>query len=283
MPFIRLRPEFYSMVKPLLTVAESAFAPASMSILEGTIDGQVFVNHPTLPTCASVMSKDFVGGRLIGLATDHEFNQGFVSLMTQHISSKDGSDHRLFWSTVSETWDDVIFRIFGYRVFRIDRTQFQFNRRAFERLELAEPLTTSSATVNRINPDLIARHDSLRKEIEGLWGTADNFLKHGLGWVAISSDNRIVGRCNSAFVGGGAAEVAIWADKAVRGSGIGLHLAQKFIQDCLDNNLVPNWTCDTLNTASSNLAYKLGFTSAQPYFIFTSIYFPMFHEPSRDK
>ena len=269
------------MVSNMLTGLESSFAPSPLSILEGTIDGKVFVNRAHVPTCAAVMSNNLVGGRLIGRADDLEFNRDFVSLMSQRFSSDQGAEHRLYWSTVSETWDEVVFRIFGYRVFRIDRTQFYFNRRAFEALEPMRLPSSTSLTVCRIDQHLLDEHEALRNELEGLWGSSDKFLKFGGGWVAISEENRIVGRCNSVFLGGGAAELAIWIDKPLRGIGLASHLCRRYIEDCLNRNIVPNWTCDTLNKASYNLANKMGFEPKQNYFIFTSMYAPMYYEPAR--
>ena len=112
--FIQLNSELYPVVSKMLTGLESSFAPSPLSILEGTIDGKVFVNRAHVPTCAAVMSNNLVGGRLIGRADDLEFNRDFVSLMSQRFSSDQGAEHRLYWSTVSETWDEVVFRIFGY-------------------------------------------------------------------------------------------------------------------------------------------------------------------------
>lgn len=281
MPFLHLTAESYSVVCTLLTGPESSFSPSPLSILEGTIEGDVFANSADEPTCAAVMSKNLVGGRLVGLADDESFNQGFVSFMKGRLSSA-GAGYPVFWSGVSDTWDEVVFRIFGYRVFRIDRTQFQFNNRAFEVLAPLPPPSGRSLTIRRIDERLLDEHVELRNQLAGLWGSVANFLKLGGGWVAISEDDSIVGRCNAAFFGGNSSEVAIWTDKSFRGMGLASHLCQKFIEDCLERKVIPNWTCDTLNKASYNMAVKLGFEPAQSYSMYTSTYAPMDHEPARE-
>jgi RimJ/RimL family protein N-acetyltransferase len=278
MSFVRIESDRYHLVEGLLKGSESVFTPCPLSILEGTIDGIVFVDNQDQPKCAAVLSTDFIGGRLIGDALNGEFNEGFIAMMKEHILSKNGSSNfRLFWSAASETWDELIFRIFGYNVFRISRTQFQFDKDIFEALAPVE----THPNVHRIDAATINSHESLRREIEGLWGSAENYLQHGVGWVAISSEGRVMGRCNAAFVGGGSAELAIQVNKGVRGQGIGFQLARNFIRDCLDRGVTPNWTCDTQNVPSFKMAQKLGFQADANYNLFASVYTPMFHESSR--
>lgn len=282
--FIQLNSELYPLVSKMLTGLESSFSPSPLSILEQTIDGRVFVNREDNPTCAAVMSTNLVGGRLIGHADDPSFNHAFIAYMLQHWSGK-GARHPIFWSTVSETWDEVVFRIFGYRALRIDRTQFRFNERTFKALGVKPIPEDAHVILQRIDSNILAQHDALRRELEGLWGSSDQFLKFGGGWIAISEENQIVGRCNSAFVGGESSELAIWIDKSFRGKGLAGSLCQHFIADCLNRGIVPNWTCDTSNTASYDLAKKMGFEPLQTYFLFisASTYTPMYHEPARSR
>jgi len=282
MAFVEANRELYPLVGMMLKGLESSFSPSSLSILEGTIEGRVFVNHEHNPTCAAVMSTNLVGGRLIGDASDPQFNSSFVSLMHQHWSDS-GEKHPIFWSTVSETWDEVVFRIFGYRALRIDRTQFRFNRSAFEALAVRPIPEDAQIVLRSIDNDILAEQDALRRELEGIWGSSDQFLKFGSGWVAISEENRIVGRCNSSFVGGGSSELSIWVEKSFRGMGLAAMLCHSYIADCLHRNVVPNWTCDTSNTASYDLAKKMGFAPLQTYslFISASTYMPTYHEPAR--
>lgn len=279
MSFIRIERDHYHVVKRLLTGVESVFTPCPLSILEGTIDGIVFVDNQDQPQCAAVMSIDFIGGRLIGDAVDKEFNDGFIATMKEHFLSKNGlyNHFRLFWSTASETWDELIFRIFGYKAFRISRTQFKFDQHVFE----SQGPVERHDGMYRIDAAMLQSHESLRREIEGLWGNTENYLQHDVGWIALSSDGGVMGRCNAAFLGDGLAELAIQVSKSVRGQGIGFQLARNFIQDCLGRGVIPNWTCDTQNVPSFRMAQKLGFREDRNYNLFASVYTPMFHEPSK--
>ncbi|MGG1556059.1 GNAT family N-acetyltransferase [Paenibacillus ferrarius] len=278
MSFVRIERDQYHVVKGLISGGESVFTPCPLSILEGTIDGIVFVDNQDHPRCAAVMSSDFIGGRLIGHAVDKEFNEGFIDTMKEHfISNVSSSNFRLFWSTASETWDELIFRVFGYKVFRISRTQFKFDRHAFESLGPVE----TDKDMFRIDAAMLQSHESLRREIRGLWGSTENYLQHDVGWISMSSDGSVRGRCNAAFLGGGLAEVAIQVNKSVRGQGLGFQLARNFIRDCLNRGVIPNWTCDTQNVPSFRMAQKLGFNEDRKYNLFCSVYTPMFHEPSR--
>lgn len=279
MAFIQLERERYDSVKKLFVGKETAFRPSAFFILEGVVDGVVYVDDRTQPKCAAMMSRDYVGGRLVGDASDAVFNEGFVSTMREHFQAArdNGKDLNLFWSAVSETWEALIFRIFGYRIFRIDRTQFEFDRNRYEDLGAVDP----DASFRRIDAEVIASNASLKGEIEGLWGSVENYLAHSLGWVYLSQDGDVAGRCHAAFVGGQLAEVAIRVDSTHRDAHVGYRLAKLFIDDCLDRDLMPNWTCDTLNTASYRLAEKLGFEAATSYYLYTSLYTPLLHASRR--
>ncbi|WP_067619474.1 GNAT family N-acetyltransferase [Alicyclobacillus acidiphilus] len=283
MAFVRLTSDKYSSVKSLLMGEEAVFLPSPLSILEGSIDGVVFVDHADNPSCAAIMSPNLIGGRLVGAATEPAFVNGFVETMRQRFTSEHGTVKApfVFYSTVSETWDSALFEVFGYRIFRTDRTQFRFHRDAFERLPVGQVADEVNVCVRRIDPDVTSAFPELTRNIEGLWGSVERFLHYGCGWVAISEDGRFVGKCYSAFVGGGSAELGIDVDKSLRGSGVGFCLAQRFIQDCLKMDITPNWTCDTLNKASVNLAKKLGFEYERPYYLFTAPFANAYHEPGR--
>ncbi|MFF2016190.1 GNAT family N-acetyltransferase [Paenibacillus sp. NPDC058177] len=278
MSFIRIERDQYHVVKGLLSGEESAFTPFPLSILEETIDGIVYVDNQDHPQCAAVMSSDFIGGRLIGHAVNKAFNEGFISTMKDHFFvNGSANDFRLFWSTASESWDEIIFRVFGYRVFCISRTQFEFDRHVFESLGLVG----NDEGMFRMDAAMLQSYEPLRREIEGLWGSIEKYLQHDVGWVAFSSDGQGIGLCHAAFIGGGLAELSIHVNESARGQGFGFQLARNFIGDCLNRGVIPNWTCDTQNVPSFRMAQKLGFKENKKYNLFSSIYTPILHEPSR--
>ncbi|GEO27533.1 hypothetical protein AAC03nite_33180 [Alicyclobacillus acidoterrestris] len=95
--------------------SESVFTPYPLSVLEGIIDGVVFVDRVDSPQCAAVMSSNFVGARLIGDAADETFNAEFVDTMKEHFFAGDLSSRKihLFWSAASDSRDALIFNIFS--------------------------------------------------------------------------------------------------------------------------------------------------------------------------
>lgn len=162
-------------------------------------------------------------------------------------------------------------------MFRINRTQFRFDRQQFESLD---PIKLSEGII-RIDKALIESHESLRKEVIGMWGDIENYLRHDVGWIALAPNGTILGRCHAAFVGGKSAELSIEVNKSTRGQGVGYQLARQFIQSCLDRDVTPYWSCDTQNVPSYQLAEKLGFQRDRNYSLFTTVYTPMRHEPAR--
>lgn len=284
MSFIQLNPSEYQQALPLIQDDEQVFLPYALSILEGIIPGSVFVDDRYAPTCTAVILQNSrnVIARLLGNPSNHLFNTGLVEYVQREINLlEDTTGKNLNISTTTKAWENVIYHAVGYRVLRCLRTKFQFDAADFEHRmsDLAAP-DLNGLYIRRIDKDLIGSNEQLTQYTETVWNGAENYLKHGGGWVALES-NRMRGFCDALFVGGRQAELNISVGKSLRGRGIGSYLAIQFIRDCLDKGLVPNWTCDSDNVASYHMAQKLGFTPMRGYYDYRTQNFAKDYEPAR--
>lgn len=80
---------------------------------------------------------------------------------------------------------------------------------------------------------------------------------------------RVISEGVSIFKSKNYAEIDIITDSNYRGKGLASVVAEQFIDYCLSENIQPRWDCDVDNSASINLASKLGFINPEKYDVYT--------------
>ena len=91
------------------------------------------------------------------------------------------------------------------------------------------------------------------------------FLEHGMGYV-IYHNRQLVSGCSAYGVSEGMMEVTVATRKDYRRKGLAVACAAKFILDCMDKHIYPNW--DAANFHSVELAQKLGYVFDKEYEVF---------------
>ena len=90
------------------------------------------------------------------------------------------------------------------------------------------------------------------------WRSAPQFLAHGGGWC-LERDGVVGAIAFSSFRFDNELELGIETAPTARRQGLGLMIAIVMIKDIIDAGLIPVWSCRRENTASYELALKLGF------------------------
>ncbi len=98
------------------------------------------------------------------------------------------------------------------------------------------------------------------------WQDYASFRENGLGFCTID-EGRIVSTCFTAFRSRKFAELSIQTLPGYRKKGFAYNLCLHFIQEVLRRGMTVEWTTDIWNTASQNLAQKLGFSNPSNFFI----------------
>jgi RimJ/RimL family protein N-acetyltransferase len=116
-----------------------------------------------------------------------------------------------------------------------------------------------------LSADLVSRTVKFGVRIESrFWASVVDFIQHGLG-VCLTQAGEIVSICYAATVVDGLAEIDVATDPEFRGRGLAGITTKRFIQECLDRQLLPTWDCFDYNTGSLKLALKLGFEAGKNY------------------
>lgn len=145
------------------------------------------------------------------------------------------------------------------------RVNFRFDAVAFSRRHQRPvlPLGWQVRPISRREFDL----PGVGVTPHAFWPDASRFLTQGLGWCA-ERDGEVGAIAFSAFHFDGQVEIGLETMTAHRGKGLGLAVAVAMIGTILEAGLEPVWACRKENTASLELARKLGFAAQKlfPYY-----------------
>lgn len=222
------------------------------AIFEGNHSGRFFVDDPEHPTAA--LAAPLCGFFLTAGQTDNaSFNAEMRKWMLAKLPPAEG--HLLLFPT-SEAWRDTLDALFAdFARLHVTRKAFTFNPQVFaERHSTWRERIPTGYTVRRYNRQLA---EAVGVEAE-FWGGLDHFLACGVG-AAVMKGDEIVSRCHTVMVGGGGAEISIETAEPCRRQGFAMLAACAFVEQCLEQNLIPAWSCWDNNTPSQVLAHKLGF------------------------
>lgn len=102
------------------------------------------------------------------------------------------------------------------------------------------------------------------KETSERYGSPEQFLKHGKGY-ALCKAGHILSEAYTDYLGGGYMEIGVVTHPNYRGQGFGSQIASHLISKCLEENHIPNWSCQINNRASMKVALKIGFIISRYY------------------
>lgn len=251
----------YEAVLPLLETIRNQ-AVYALSVIDGTQQGSVFVNEGNRITSAFITSS----GGFYGVAGD-ETNDVFVRDVIQYMN--DESNHPDFFAlgVYTQAWENRmdVYSIQHSR--KISRTYYRFNQGRFIKSyeEFVQSYGKSAITPQKqfeyypLELDIATKYrEHFYPYYKLVWPSAEKFCAHGIGHF-IMKDKELISVCTSPYVGGGYAEIDIITVVEFQRQGLASKLGILFIQDCLDQNLTPNWSCHTDNAGSNEMAQKLGF------------------------
>ncbi|PDY40717.1 GNAT family N-acetyltransferase [Bacillus wiedmannii] len=174
------------------------------------------------------------------------------------------TEKRFTLFTSSDEWEMMLEERFSNTLRNIPRMKFQ--RVTFE--ERKREVNKNTYEVKRIDRRDIERSNEFTEEYyKEYWGSKELFLNGGFGFC-IEQDGIIVAECVSIFNGNGFAEIDIATHKAYQGKGLAQAVATRFIEHCIQNDIIPCWDCYVDNIPSQKLANKLSFHNPVEYSLF---------------
>ena len=236
------------------------------SVVEKHLSGIIYVDNVNEPR-TSLIAHPYGMLLLMGDSNNIEFNDRFKSYAFN--TAKIRAKHE-WLITSSPEWDNVLTDLFGDSLIKAPgnsgkeasgaielngRQNFSFNVQKYAQFE------------KRTIPehDLIVKTDAvLFEQMTGsvipqkFWDNAKDFETNGSGYTLLHN-GEIAATAFSAFVHENRLEIGIETVEKYRGNGYAELVCCKLIDECLESGLVPVWSCRSENTASVQLARKLGF------------------------
>ncbi|CCW08107.1 MULTISPECIES: GNAT family N-acetyltransferase [Bacillus] len=228
------------------------------AVCDQVVDGEVFVNGQL--TAGLIITANGIY-YLFGDTDDQNYNEELFSYLKTAIEK---TEKRFTLFTSSEEWEMMLEERFSNTLRNIPRMKFQ--RVTFE--ERKRDFNKNTYEVKRIDRRDIERSSEFKEEYyKEYWGSKETFLNSGFGFC-IEQDGIIVAECVSIFSGNGYAEIDIATHEAYQGKGLAQTVATRFIEHCMQNDIIPSWDCYVDNIPSRKLASKLSFYHPIEYSLF---------------
>lgn len=267
---IELKVEDYPAIEVFFS-SKKQHIPA-LSVLQGNYPGRVFADDATAPTLAVVWAT----GRWMYAAGDSstELNRMklTVFLQTEVIPGCKRRQENWFeiYTDDCDAWT-ALFRpaYAGLQVYRHMESVYEFNRARFNLPEgkVTEDASGSSVTVDYGEFPVLEDHEDDLSDIN------NRFSRLTTTGAVVKVEGQVVSVCkhngftvnNRYFI-----DVDTYSE-AERGKGYGTLAARSLISYYLERGQLPLWETTHENTASHNLALKLGFEPVESYPVFAFV------------
>lgn len=254
----------------LLPVLQAHFLTPTLaySVVYRVIEGEIFVNQRVSPT--TIVIRIHAG--IYAIIGDLN-RQAAEWLREQYTRNRHANQKRFTLFSPSAKWDHMLVEQFGDNLRQVKRLAFDFDRERY--LASSEPRSlnrdqrlSEGYRLCRIDEAAILRSQEFGVDYYQLyWGGMSPFFQQGLGFC-LERDGQIISECTSIFANPLYAEIDISTHESFRGLGLGMIAAQAFIEACLEKGRSPRWDCTESNTASRQMAARIGFVKPEPYTIF---------------
>ena len=147
---------------------------------------------------------------------------------------------------------------------KVTRDAYTLDSTRYEALLRSEP----RYRITPITAAIIAQSEEFNANYYAeYWGSVEQFLAAGSGFCMVDN-GQVICEATAIFQSATVSEIDIFTAEAYRGEGLAKQLAMAFIDHCLEQQRTPHWDCDSDNTASMNLAKKLGFQQPRQYNVY---------------
>jgi RimJ/RimL family protein N-acetyltransferase len=245
--------------------------PEALAVIAGNNPGWVFADDPNTPRTALVWAQGIEGFYLVGDPGSTAFLEHLDDYVDRVLKRR-LQNLGVAWFEISggENWNPVIENTFERR--NIESSQQWVYTLGQKRKAATQPETVGDCRLHRIDRRLLAdlsasNEELLHAKLALFWGSANAFLKAGLGYV-LACGEEIASLCLSGFVAGNTHAIDVETEASHRRKGYARAVAKAFIAECVERNLQPHWDCMAENVASAQLAEKLGLARSHTYTLY---------------
>lgn len=242
------------------------------AVIEGVNPGRVFVDDIGFPTSGLIWLGNNDGFIFIGDEKNESFNNelnNFIDKIIIPEAIKVGlnwfegiGNHRKWNSTIQKVLKSRKLGSWNQRVYTLQKDDYKCDyelavEQGYKVVKICEALFEN-------NDYSIKNIKFLHSKILEFWSSPETFFSEGLGYCMIYKDE-IVSICFSGFVVGNVHAVTIETLEEHRGKKLAQKIAKPFVNDCLNNNIVPYWDCMESNNPSIAVAENIGFKNVFNY------------------
>lgn len=250
----------YSKVVKLFTKLKTN--AAIESIFNNKNEARLFVDNLENPKSVFVLNS-WAYYYVAGESENEYFNSSLLNFLENEffpecIKTNNNTEFAFYPDT--DQWCKKIQELFSYLdLSKSGKTYLNFDEKLFNR-NWRDSLPTGFS-VKRITQNII---DSIKNNKEFIdyincfWGTTNKYFNKGLGYCAFDC-NDFATICISVFASENEREIGIKTFPEFQNKGLAYATACAYIEECLENNLIPIWSCFSGNVASIKLAEKLGY------------------------
>lgn len=242
------------------------------AVVEGVNPGRIFVDDIDSPTSGLIWLGNNDGFFFIGDERNERFNielNNFIDKVIIPDARKVGltwfegiGNHNNWNETIKKVFENRNLGRWKQRVYTLQKNDYKCN---FE-LTIEE-----GYSIVRINENLYKNSNKSIRNIELLhskilefWSSPKRFFNEGIGYCVLYK-NEVVSVCFSGFVVDNVHCIDIETLEEHQGKKLAQKVALTFVEDCLDNNLVPYWDCMDSNKPSIAVAENIGFKNVFNY------------------
>ncbi len=213
-------------------------------------DTRIFVDDPTSPTVAMLLSPD---AELSFVAGDPA--AATVRPLLEHVAAIPGVKDTLEFSVPTSQWEAAISREFAAGVCPMDLITFTSFRPDATHIRSWRDRVPAGCTLRRIDRDWIDRAAELAP---GFWPDREKFLAGSIGFC-LCQDSRVLSMAHSVWLPTRLLDIEVATAKDVRGRGYSPLTCAPLIEYCLDRGIEPVWSCFGWNHPGQAVARKMGF------------------------
>lgn len=242
----KLNKSDYLEVSPIFSLVINS-KPVIFSVIDGNLDGMIYVDDIENPKTAFVMLYDmlFFSGQ-----KNLKFCKEAFDLLTTEIFPAMNEDYFDCYC-LSDGLRKEIEQIFSSKISgRPVRKTWIFNETTFKQHTNWRDKLPDGFYMEIMDDKFISKYNCDKD----FWNPTTKRFGYSL-----VHDDKIVSECIACFVGAGQAEISVDTIEQYRNKGFATITCAAFIEHCISINLIPNWSCWDFRTASIALAKKLGF------------------------
>lgn len=242
-----------------------SFNLAVRSIIDKNTRGQIYVDKTDEPETALIwneMTELFVSGKI-----SDEVIKKITNLINQKIIHEANERYipgfNIYYPSIE--WKNKLDNIFiKNKVRKIKREYYEFNNEIYD----WEKRKDDNLDLREINCDLLNSNykniEKLNGWVKSFWINGKAFEEKGTGYCLLKND-QIVSWCFSVYVKDKDYELAVATVKENQKKGYAKLVAARTVSRCIEENLNPQWHCNSQNTPSKKIAKDIGFKNIRDY------------------